>query len=289
MRITNRMGLPEALVKAVSVKRHNKPGQLSATTLLNGTKQILLTDRHWESLEEDVADRFWAILGTAVHGLLEHAGENELVEEFVSHDVDGVTVTGRIDNYNTKTGVVTDYKTVSATRILRQDFGDWWKQGMIYAWLLRGIDLPVSKCRFISMIKDHKKRDAARNPSYPQTPMHVYEFDVTERGLAEIGAFVADKVARYKLHREMADDDIPPCSPEERWERPSEFAVMKAGLKRAVRKFDSRQEADAFAGGKGSGHFVETRPGESVRCQDWCACSGFCNFRCGNIRGEVSA
>ena len=119
--------------------------------------------------------------------------------------------------------------------------------------------------------------------------MHVYEFDVTERGLAEIGAFVADKVARYKLHREMADDDIPPCSPEERWERPSEFAVMKAGLKRAVRKFDSRQEADAFAGGKGSGHFVETRPGESVRCQDWCACSGFCNFRCGNIRGEVSA
>jgi hypothetical protein len=70
MIITNKMNLPEALVKAVTTRRHNNPGRLSATTLLNGMKQIILTDRHWDQLEDDVSDRFWAIFGTAVHALL---------------------------------------------------------------------------------------------------------------------------------------------------------------------------------------------------------------------------
>lgn len=52
MKITNRCGLPEAPVKAVTTGRHNNPGRLSATTLLSGTRQIILTDRHWDQLGE---------------------------------------------------------------------------------------------------------------------------------------------------------------------------------------------------------------------------------------------
>jgi hypothetical protein len=33
------MNLPDALAKAVTTRRHNNPGRLSATTLLNGVKQ----------------------------------------------------------------------------------------------------------------------------------------------------------------------------------------------------------------------------------------------------------
>ena len=46
MKVTNRLHLPEAFVKAVSVERHNKAGCYSATTLNKGTKEIILQERH---------------------------------------------------------------------------------------------------------------------------------------------------------------------------------------------------------------------------------------------------
>ncbi|MDR2785683.1 MAG: hypothetical protein LBB83_07190 [Treponema sp.] len=100
MKITNLFGLPEALVNAVSVRPHNAPGSLSATTLLKNMKQILLTERHWDELEEDVLDRFWALFGSAIHKLLEHEGENDFSEESMFCEFAGIKVTGQIDLYN---------------------------------------------------------------------------------------------------------------------------------------------------------------------------------------------
>jgi len=283
MTITNKMNLPEALVKAVTVRRHNNPGRLSATTLLNGTKQIILTDRHWDDLEDDVADRFWAIIGTAVHSVLEDEGADEFAEEFISHEVDGVIVTGRIDNYNMRTGIISDYKSVSVWKIKFQDFDDWKKQGLIYAWLLHKNGFEVKKCQFIALLKDHSKRDAKRDSAYPQKPMYVYEFNVTPERLEEIEAFIKENIAEYKRCKEMADDDIPPCSAEQRWEKPTKYAVRKEGRKSAIRVFDNADEAEKMVADLGSGHYVEKRPGESVRCSEYCSCCDFCNFYRDNV------
>jgi hypothetical protein len=76
----------------------------------------------------------------------------------------------------------------------------------------------------------------------------------------------------------LDDNDIPPCSPEERWDRPAKFAVMKTGNKRAVRLFDERGTADQLAAEKGEGHYVEFRQGESIRCQSFCLCCRYCNY-----------
>ena len=80
MKITNKLNLPYGLVKAVSPEPHNKPGEISATTLIQGTKQVILTQRHWNELEDDVSERIWAVFGTAVHALLETEGENDFTE-----------------------------------------------------------------------------------------------------------------------------------------------------------------------------------------------------------------
>ena len=64
MTITNKLGLPEGFVRACETTAHNRPGHVSATTLLKGTKEIVLTQRHWDELEDDVADRVWAIWGS---------------------------------------------------------------------------------------------------------------------------------------------------------------------------------------------------------------------------------
>lgn len=287
MVITNKMNLPEALVKAVTTRRHNDPGRLSATTLLNGTKQIILTDRHWDDLEDDVADRFWAIMGTAIHQVMEHEGVNEFTEEFMSYDVDGITVTGRIDNYNMAEGIIADYKSVSIWKIKFKDFFDWYRQGMVYAWLLHKNGFKVSKCQFIALIKDHSKRDAKRDPEYPQKPMYVYEFDITPEELEKVEAFIKTKINNYKALREMADDDIPPCTAEERWEKPAKYAVKKDGRQKAVRVMDTMDEAEKLAADLGKGHYVETRPGESIRCQDYCLCCEYCNFYHAHVETAV--
>ena len=113
MKITNKLNLPEGLVKAVSTERHNEPGKISATTLIQGLKQTILMDRHWDELEEDISERIFAIWGTAVHSLLEQEGENDFTELDMFHTVGNITVTGRLDNYDMQNGVICDYKTAS--------------------------------------------------------------------------------------------------------------------------------------------------------------------------------
>jgi hypothetical protein len=167
------MNLPEALVKAVSTRKHNDPGRLSATTLLNGVKQIHLRDRHWDEIEEDVADHVYALFGTAVHAVLKDEGVDEFTEEFISSEVDGITVTGKFDNYNMRTGVLTDYKNVSHWKIQFGNFEDWRLQGLIYAWLLKKNGFDVQTCRFVAFIKDHINRVDKSDSVYPKKPVYV--------------------------------------------------------------------------------------------------------------------
>ncbi|MDR2052054.1 MAG: PD-(D/E)XK nuclease family protein [Treponema sp.] len=278
MTITNKLNLPAGLMKAVSTERHNAEGCLSATTLIQGVKQIILTDRHWEELSDDVSDRIWAIWGQAVHSLLESEGENDFSEQEMAYQAGDITITGRIDNYDMKNGIICDYKTASVYKVKAADYEDWYLQGMIYAWLLSKNRFPVNRCRFIALLKDHSKTEAKREYQYPKLPVYVYEFPVTAQGLFKIGLFIKHKVDEYKRCIQLADDTIPPCTPEERWDRPPKFAVMKDGLKRAVRLFDDREAADRLAEEKGAGHYVEHRPGESVKCRSYCLCCDYCDY-----------
>jgi hypothetical protein len=278
MLITNKLNLPEGFVKAASTEKHNAPGTLSATTLIQGIKQIILMDRHWDELEDDVSERIWAIFGSAVHSLMISEGKYDFTEQQMDYQVGGITVTGTIDNYNMKHGILCDYKTASVTKVKFKDFNDWYMQGMIYAWLLTKNKFPVTKCRFIALLKDHSKTDAMRDSQYPAVPVFIYEFPVTIQGLFKIGIFIKNKVSEYQRFIALEDDAIMPCTPEERWDRPPKFAVMKNGVKRAVRLFDRQEEADLLAGTKGQGHYVEFRKGESVRCRNYCLCRQFCNY-----------
>ena len=287
MKITNRLNLPDGFVNAVSTERHNEPYSLSATTLLQGVKQIILTDRYWETLEDDVSDRIWAIFGSAVHSLLEIEGEHDFAEQKMAWQVGDITVTGTIDNYDMEHGIICDYKTASVNKVRFNDFNEWHLQGMIYAWLLKKNGFETRRCRFVALLKDHSKTEAVRDSQYPKDPVYIYEFPVTALGLFKIGMFIKSKVDEYLRCTALDDDAIPPCSPEERWARPPKFAVMKTGAKRAVRLFDRQDEAVQLADTKGAGYYVEFRQGESIRCQSYCLCRRFCSFYRENVKASV--
>lgn len=281
MKTTNNAGLPQAFVNFVSDVRHNRPGTLSATTLLKGDKEIVLYDRHFDELEQDAADLVWASFGTAFHAIMEKQDTEAFKEEAFEVEVEGWKVTGRVDFYDMKNETLGDYKTASVWKVIYKDFEDWKKQGLTYAWLMKQHGLEVKRCEFTAFLKDHSKTEAKRKPDYPQVPVFKYAFDVTESNLEETEARIRAKIKSVTEAYKLGDDDIEPCTAEERWETATKYAVMKEGRKTAVKLFDDRETADLYlsqTGGTTAGLYVQERKGESKKCADYCPCAEFCNF-----------
>ena len=286
MKVTNKLNMPAAFVNAVSTNRHNAAGCFSATTLNKGAKEIILTDRHFDEITVDAADSVWAVWGTAVHALLESQPDNNFHEESFKVPVGNSFVTGQVDSYDMEHATIFDWKTASVWKVQFADFSDWYKQGMTYAWLLKQSGLEVRHCVFIALLKDHSKTKAKTDASYPQSPVFKYEFDVTDEELAQTEARIIAKVVEIENAYKLGDDDIEPCSAEERWADGEKWAVMKNGRKSAVKVFDNQLDADAMAGELGNSHYVEHRPAISRKCGEYCNCKDFCNFYKNMNKGE---
>lgn len=278
MVLTNEMGLPQTLVNTFSTERHNKPGEISATTLIKGAKSVILTDRHFDEIEIDIADNIKPLIGTAVHYFLEAKNPDAFTEEKFSVQVQDKVVTGQVDLYDMEEGVIYDYKTTSVWKVIYKSFDEWKKQGYIYAWLMKQSGLKVNKCVFVPMFTDWSKSDAERNADYPKKASMKVEFEVTDEGLAEIEEYIRQKVAEISKAETLPDDEIPECSAEETWQRPTIYAVMKKGRKTAVNaKQTDRAVAEKMAA-EIEGGYVEERKGERVKCLSYCNCCQFCSY-----------
>ena len=286
MKVSNRLHLPAAFVNAVSTNRHNAAGCFSATTLNKGAKEIILTDRHFDEITVDAADSVWAVWGTAVHALLESQPDSNYHEEFFKVPVSESYVTGTVDSYDMDAGVINDWKTASVWKVQYADFDDWRQQGLTYAWLMQQTGFNVKHCRFVALLKDHSKTKAKNDSSYPQSPVFVYEFDVTPQDMEETGARILAKVQEIEKAYKLDDDAIEPCSAEERWADGEKWAVMKNGRKTAIKLFDNEADADAMAGELGNSHYVEHRPAISRKCGEYCNCKEFCSFYKNMNKGE---
>jgi hypothetical protein len=277
MKVLNSMNLPQAFVEAVSVERHNAKGSYSATTLLKGGCEVMLMERHYDEIEVDASDSIWAVFGSAVHSIFENQNTGTEKEVFYSADVSHSKVTGRVDSYDPQTKILHDFKTASVWKVQFEDFEDWRKQGLIYAWLMKKNGVEVKRCEFIALLKDHSKSKAKKDPAYPQLPTFVYKFDVTEEALAEIEQFIFAKVSEFEKAELLEDEKLPPCSAEERWATEDKWAIMKAGRKTALKVCNSEEEAKSLLESLG-GTDIEFRQGESKKCNDYCTCCEFCPF-----------
>lgn len=277
MKTTNNMGMPQAFVNFVSNVRHNPQGTLSATTLLKGNKEIVLYDRHFDELTQDAADLVWATFGTAVHSIMEKQEDDAFKEEAFQSVIGDWIVAGRVDRYDMEHEILEDWKTASVWKVIYGDFSEWKAQGLTYAWLMKQSGLNVKRCRFIALLKDHSKTEAKRKPDYPQKPVYIYEFDVTEADLEATEARIKAKIASVTEAYRLGDDEIEPCTEEERWATATKYAVMKEGRKSALKVCDSMSDAQTYMRDMG-GTRIDIRPGESKKCADYCPCAEFCNF-----------
>jgi len=279
MIITNETGLPQPFVEMVKGDEISKEGLYRVTSLLNGAKQTVLSFRHRNEISQDAAEMVWMLFGTAAHSILEgsHESDDQIKENRLNLSIGERIVSGAFDLYDRRTETVTDYKTCSVWKVIFGDTADWRRQLLTYAYMLRNIGFPVSRGEIVAIMKDHSKRDAKNKADYPKHPVKKFTFYFLAEDFEEERTWLEDRIALLRAAELLSDDEIPTCTPEERWYSGDKFAVMKKGRKSALRVFDTMPEAESWKSINGGDEIV-TRPGVNKRCMEYCSCCEFCNF-----------
>ncbi len=257
------------------------------TSLLKGIRETILERRHFNEIEQDVSDMIWLLFGTAVHGILEHQqeGDNEIKEERIKVTIGDYLLSGQFDLYNDETKTITDYKTCSVWKVIFGDYSDWRRQTLIYAWMIRQFGFEADNAEIIALMKDHSKRDAKIKENYPQLPVQKIKFKFTDEDFTEIEEWLKSRFAEIAEAEKLPDDELPLCTPEERFNSGDKYAVMKKGRKTAMRVLDSMEEAEKWQADNG-GDFIETRKGEDKKCKDYCLVCQFCNYYKEEVQNE---
>lgn len=283
MKITNKLGLPSPFVEAVSRDYRYKDKQYSVTALLKGAREAILQRRHNDEIEQDCSDMAWAIFGTAVHSILENAQEmaDELKEtKLVTELPNGYKLSGVFDLYKESTATVVDYKTATVWKVIYNDWEDYRKQLLIYCWQLRQIGFEANSGEIVAFLKDHSKSKAKYDSSYPQQPIYIKHFDFTEDDFKEIEDFIIDRFEIIEACENLTDDELPVCTPSERWHKDDTYAVKKDGRKTAIKVCNSSEEAYAYIADNNldSKHYVEERLGADTKCEEYCSCCEYCSY-----------
>lgn len=276
MKITNVTGLPDSLVRLVSGERVLAPNEVSVTTLIKPAQLAGLERIHYDDLVEDAADRIWATYGSLVHLALEKMGhDNALVEEQLRTQIGGWEVVGTPDLYQDAT--LTDFKFVSVWTTKDGIKREWATQLNFYAHLLREHGFEVNALQVVTLYRDWSKT-RAKEHDYPQ--QQVARWPVPIWGDHATEYLMVEAVRRYDAAMQGI---YPPCTEEERWHRPDEYAVTKKGNKRASRLLPTYEEAAQWATDNTprprkpmDWYEITKRPGLDARCESYCRVSEYC-------------
>jgi len=269
MRISNRSGLPQALVVAIANDSYNSEGaDATVTSLIRPARQVALEREHADELEEDAADRIWSLIGQIGHLILERAGSDQIVEKRLHTEWLGWKISGKADMILPDT--IVDYKLTSAWSIKEGPRKEYHEQLNLLAQLAMLNGIMVSKLQIVAILRDWSKLEALRNPDYPRQQVVIFDIPLWDE-VARL-AFLDRRVQEHQQAR-LA---LPQCTSEEMWERPGKFAVMERGKKRALRLFDDFENADGYREAYGPKASIEQRPAQRPRCQSYCAAAPFC-------------
>jgi hypothetical protein len=280
MTITNNFGLPAPMFRALSHDGYmagQRKADISVTTLIGPPKINQLKKRYSDQIVEDASDRVWALLGQSVHKVLELAGgEDEMTEKRLYKEINGWTLTGQTDLYETGNKVISDFKVTSVFSFLLGGKSEWEAQINLNAMLWREYGYEVNKGQIVAILRDWQASKAEFDKEYPQCAVHIVDIPLWDN--EECIAYAAERIKLHQAAAEMPDDTIPACDAKERWAKPDTFAIKKNGNKRATKVCETKEEAENLLPTYGANHSIEARPGGDIRCERYCSVAPFCHY-----------
>ena len=281
MKYTNKYNLPVSLYEAIKNDSYDAPKNeqnvISATGLISTPRERQLYIRHHSKITEDISDNIWRLFGTGVHTQLERIQHKDIDSnpKRVVKEINGMNVTGKCDVISDEG--IDDFKVTSVWTVLfNSSLDSWTKQLNIYSWLY---DIR-KKLRVIAIMRDWQTSKAKFDNSgnYPKIPIAIVPIKLWTP--EEQLKYVKE---RLQLHTEvvsMSDEELPLCSPEERWRNDTTYAIMKKGAKKALKVCNTLPEAEKYLSCYKDPSVCEVilREGEDKKCVGYCGVCKFCDY-----------
>ena len=273
MHITNKLNLPANIVRMAERAFHKK-GDYSVTELEKSPREFWLIARHTDEIYVDIVDLLWMLNGTAWHKVLqEGAAPNQLVEEYLTMEIQGKTLSGTPDLLEGKK--LSDWKTTSVfTLIYKSRMESWAAQVNVYRLLfLKHGFTDINELEVVAMFRDHQRSKARYKSDYPQhgaevIPMPLWPIERVEK-------YINDRVALLELHKNTPDNKLPECTAEETWRSETVYKCMKEGNVKSKKNFSNKEDAQKYCDEKKL-TLLEVK-GENRKCSDYCYACQFCS------------
>lgn len=208
--LTNRLGLPAPLVKAVERDPYDDGGaDISVTRLIDPPRKVELERLHKDSIVEDVADRIFALIGQIGHLILERAGDKSIVEQRLFADVLGWKVSGQMD-YMPNEQELVDYKLTSIWAFKDGVKAEYVQQVNLLAYLAERNNIIIKAAKIIAIYRDWSQGQKWK-ADYPEEQVQVWEVPLWSPQQQE--AFMKERVMLHQ-HARL---ELPHCTPEETW------------------------------------------------------------------------
>lgn len=314
-KFTNVTAIPLSLAVwlATDDYSHNaNPKTISVTTLLQSTKEIILSQRVPPELGTvDLSNLIASRIGTAIHDSIEKAWRNNymkaleglgypqaVIERFRVNPTDadlaaakeqGLPIipvyleTRREKKLNGWTitgefdfaadGRVEDFKSTGTYTYIKKTNDEKYKlQGSMYRWINPHI---IERDNMvIQFIFTDWQAMQANSPDYPSSK--ILEYPITLLSVPETEAWIARKLAELDQFLDAPEAAMPRCTAEELWAKPPVWKYYKnpAKMSRSTKNYDTRAEAHARCNQEGKGTVVEV-PGIVTKCK-YCNAYAIC-------------
>lgn len=283
--LTNKNKISELMVDVFDDKPYIPAGtaDYSATSMIDPPRLVILKKRYGDQVVDDVMDRWNIFLGNAVHEKIEKELGNfptrYILERKFTEVVNGKKIVAKIDAYDTETDTLYDHKTCKVFAWSNEPKKEWEEQLNINIWFLRKAGFePVRACINALMLDWLPGMAKFKGPEeYPQVPM--CEFEIPIWTFDEQEAFIINKLDVLSEAESLDDDSLPLCSDAEMWAKPDTYAVKKEGVYVAKRVLPTMKEAEEWIARQRNFRelYIEPRPGERVRCANYCKVKAFCS------------
>lgn len=268
--LTNRLGLPSPIAvaceKADDDYDRGPDTWRTVTELIGPARIAVLMHRHPDKRTvDDVSDSLWRLQGKWLHRLLHEANQDGLAEQRRTMIYRGKVISGQFDHHELRDGTLTDYKSTSVWSLIFKDkLMDWEAQLNLYAWLQECHGVEVTRVQVAAMLDGWSRAESKRRQDYPAAKIVVVPLQRWDT------ATTLDYLDRRIALHEAAEQELPHCTPSERFQKPSKWALMKPGRKSAISLHDEPPLVIP------TGCYIEERPSEPQRCQFYCPMRDFC-------------
>lgn len=269
--------VPEYLVHAIQRDtRQPNPDRIGVTELINPPLHRTLYHKHWQDIKYDPLDSIWMILGTALDTIVKKYSQTSLTKlKLELGTTDGITIVAMPDLIDVTNGVMADLKVTSVWSV-KDTKKEWEYQLNLYDYMLYRLqnDLwkQINKLEIHTILRDWRKNEKLRYHDYPDNqfvivPVKRWSTDEQEKFLD----------AQLKERLLLPNRE---CTPEEKWQKNDQYACYKGKNKTASRVLDTEVEAQKWINNqkKPEEYKIVKRPGECVRCENYCSVNKFCPY-----------